>query len=268
MRHVFKLVAGIAALYLLVVAVIYANQRSLVFSASTERVQPAAVGLIASQEITLRNSAEESLFSWYTPAAQGRRTILYLHGNGGSVSTRGSIQQQFINRGFGIFMVGYPGYGGSEGAASETALVATAHLAYGYLTGSGVLANDIVMLGESLGSSVTIQLAANKPAAAVVLLAPMHSIREIAESQYPFLPMQLLLKDPFLTFEHIANVQQPLLVFHGSNDEAIPITSGKRLFDLANPPKLFKTVDGAGHNNLFDFAIIELIEKFLADHSP
>jgi len=127
----------------------------------------------------------------------------------------------------------------------------------------GVTADDIVILGESLGSSVAIQLAAKKPSAAVVLLAPMHSIREIAESQYPFLPMKLLLKDPFLSFEHIARVQRPFLVFHGSDDQAIPISSGKRLFELANEPKQFVVIEGAGHNNLFDFGIVKLMDEFL-----
>ena len=91
----------------------------------------------------------------------------------------------------------------------------------------------------------------------------MHSIREIAQAQFPFLPMTLLLKDPFLTYEHITSAQQPLLVFHGTNDQLIPINSGQRLFELAAEPKQFNAVKGAGHNNLFDYGVVESMGKFL-----
>ena len=266
MSKLYKVAFALAVFYLGIAGVVYAMQRSLMFSAATERIQPKGMVGGRIQEVTLKSGTGDRLFSWYGRASISRPTVLYLHGNGGSVSTRHGIQKRFLDKGYGVFMLGYPGYGGSEGAPSETALVEAAHIAYHHLISSGISAEKIIIFGESLGSSVATQLAASVAASAVVLAAPMHSIREIAQDQYPFLPINLLLKDPFLTFEHIGDVEEPILVFHGSEDQSIPIESGKRLFALANEPKQFHTIEGAGHNNLFDFKILEILDRFLKEH--
>ena len=39
----------------------------------------------------------------------------------------------------------------------------------------------------------------------------------------------------------------PLLIAHGDQDVVVPIGLGRRLFDLANEPKTFLLVPGAGH---------------------
>lgn len=95
------------------------------------------------------------------------------------------------------------------------------------------------------------------------LSAPMASIEEIAAAQYPIFPISLLLKDKFRSLDHIANVRMPLLVVHGTKDEAIPIASGKALFELANNPKQFEAIPGGGHNNLFSFGILDVMDEFL-----
>ncbi len=91
----------------------------------------------------------------------------------------------------------------------------------------------------------------------------MSSIREIAQSQYPFLPVKLLLKDPFLTVDFIGRVHFPLLIVHGTADAVIPISSGQKLFELANEPKVFHAVKDAGHNNLYDFHLADILHTFL-----
>ena len=44
----------------------------------------------------------------------------------------------------------------------------------------------------------------------------------------------------------IGRVHVPVLMTHGEEDEVIPISSAKRLFELANQPKTFTSVPG-GH---------------------
>jgi len=253
-----------AGIYLLMLVTLYVAQRNLVFSTSAERILPADIGVQNVEEVTLRTEAGDALYSWYGRAKSTQPTILYLHGNGGSVSTRKDKYRQLMEKGYGLFMLGYPGYGGSDGAPSEESFIAAAHLAHRYLqTELTIDPTDIVIFGESLGSAVAIQLAAKKPAKALVLSAPMSSIREIAENQYPFFPLRWLLKDPFLSIDHIVSVNMPLLVFHGSADTAIPITSGRKLFSRANHPKTFHTIEGGEHNNLFDYPLVEMLQVYL-----
>lgn len=250
--------------YCLVCLLLFVFQRDLMFGGNAERISPAALGLEQVEEITLRTPAGANLYCWYAKAQPGKPTILYFHGNGGSVSTRSQVYTQFGALGYGVFMLGYPGYGGSEGAPSEKAFVDAAKLSYQYLRDASLEPHNLVLFGQSLGSSVATQLAAAVPARALVLAAPMQSIREIAEQQYPFFPVRFVLKDPFLTFQHIGAIQMPLLVVHGSADEAIPVESGRSLFNLAMEPKSYQLVDGAGHNNLFDFGLVDIVDQYLA----
>jgi hypothetical protein len=42
-----------------------------------------------------------------------------------------------------------------------------------------------------------------------------------------------------------------LLFFHGNHDEIVPFELGRRLYEAANQPKEFVTLDGAGHNDTY-----------------
>ncbi|NOX50332.1 MAG: alpha/beta hydrolase [Gammaproteobacteria bacterium] len=253
------LVAGYAFLTLAV----YLLQRDLVFAPSLQRVLPHDVGLFGVEEVTLITSDQQRLFSWYGRAKPSQPTILFFHGNGGGVSSRRGKIRQLMDKGYGVFVVGYPGYGGSEGNPSEDSFIDAAKMSFSYLLDAGIEASEIVIYGASLGSAVAVQLAAKHVARALVLEAPMSSIREIAQSQYPFLPVKLLLKDPFLTVDFIGRVHFPLLIVHGTADAVIPISSGQKLFELANEPKVFHAVKDAGHNNLYDFHLVDILHTFL-----
>lgn len=254
---------GIAAIYTAAALVLYLKQRDLMFSAATAHVLPHEVGLVEVSEVTLTTQAGEKLYSWYGPAKPDKATILFFHGNGGSLSSRLDKFHQIMDKGYGIFMLGYPGYGGSEGSPSETAFNEAAELSYNYLDESGLEPSDLVLYGESLGTSVAVQLAARESAAALILEAPMSSILEIAQSQYPYVPLSLLLKDPFMSIDSIRLVNMPILFIHGTNDGAIPIQNGQALFKEALQPKTFHTVEGAGHNNLYEFPVVDVIDTFI-----
>lgn len=254
---------SLLGLYCVAALALFLFQRSLVFGFDAQRLNPQDLGLPNVREVTLQSAAGAKLYSWYAAAQVGKPTLLYLHGNSGSVGSRSEIYPLFTKHGYGVFMVGYPGYGGSEGEPSEESFVEAAQVAYKHLREMHLAPDDIVLFGESLGSSVAAQLATTVDARALVLAAPMYSIREIAEQQYPFFPIRYLLRDPFLTFERIGAIQMPLFVAHGSADQTIPVDSGRRLFALAKEPKEFHLMDGAGHNNLFDFALVELMDSYL-----
>ena len=43
-----------------------------------------------------------------------------------------------------------------------------------------------------------------------------------------------------------------VLLLHGTSDSIIPYSQGKALFELANEPKRFVSVEGGDHNTLVD----------------
>ena len=72
-------------------------------------------------------------------------------------------------------------------------------------------------------------------------------------------------RDHYASVEKIADIKAPLLIIHGDDDRTVPKSLGKRLFDTASEPKQAYWVPGAGHNNLYDFGVTTLVERFIAD---
>ena len=263
MSAIGKVLIGLVAAYAVLVLLVFLGQRKLMYYPTTQRVTPADAGLHAVDEVIVEIDNGWQLYSWYAAARPGRPTILLFHGNAGAVSHRAYRFAEFRAHGYGLFIAGYPGYGGSDGAPSERAFLAAAHAAYGYLTGQGTDPRDIVIYGASIGSAVAVQLAAAVEARALVLEAPMASAVHVASMHYPYLPVSWLLKDRYLSDEHIGSIEMPLLIVHGSDDQVVPISSGRRLYDAAVGPKLFKEVAGAGHNDLALHAVSDIVRRFL-----
>jgi fermentation-respiration switch protein FrsA (DUF1100 family) len=76
----------------------------------------------------------------------------------------------------------------------------------------------------------------------------------MAQVEYPIFPAQWIVLDRFESDQKIARVHAPVLIINGVNDQVIPPSQGKKLYDLANEPRLFYSLPGHGHNDLFDDA--------------
>lgn len=163
-------------------------------------------------------------------------------------------------------MLSYRGYAGSTGSPSEKAIVGDGVLAYDHLKSLGLSAGRIVIYGELLGTGVASQVAAQRPAAAVILDAPFSSLAERAKSGYAFFPVDWLLTDRFNSTAHIGRINAPLLVLHGSEDGVIPVSSSRALFEAAKEPKEYVEFAGGGHSDLFGHGAMERIRPFLARH--
>lgn len=266
MNWMFKIALGIVLFYLIVAAVLFFTQRRMMFGPDRTRVLPSSVNVKNVSEVELITPEGHVLYCWYGTAAANKPTILFFHGNGGNVANREDKYRQLMEQGYGIFMLGYRGFGGSGGSPSEVAFVKDARLAYDHLTKkNGLDASDIVIYGESIGTSVAVQLAATVPSHAVVLEAPMFSVLSIAQGLYPYVPVGSFLRDKFETNLFIGKVTAPLLIVHGDEDRVIPISSGRALYELANEPKRFQVISGGGHNDLYSLPIVAVISEFLGD---
>ena len=143
----------------------------------------------------------------------------------------------------------YRGYSGSSGSPSERANVADAKRAYEMLRREGVPPEDIIVYGESLGSGVAVQVAAEKEIAGLVLDAPYTSIVDVAAVSYPYLPVRPFIFDRYETMRYLPKVTAPLLVMHGEEDGVIPVAMGKAVYAAANAPKEIVTFPHAGHSD-------------------
>ena len=246
------LLAG--AIYLAIAIAMFLGQRAFMyFPDAGGRIEPASVGLTGVEELTIETGDGNTVVAWYGTAQPRQPTLLYFHGNAGSLASRADRIAKYMAAGRGIFMMSYRSYSGSTGKPSEAANVADGMRAYEALRAQGVAATSIVIYGESIGSGVAVQVAAEKEAAGLILDAPYTSVVDLAAAQYPWLPVRPMLRDRYESVHHIAAVHMPLLVIHGENDRVIPVDMGRALLERANDPKSIVTFPGAGHadHNLF-----------------
>lgn len=253
-----------AVVYVAMVAALYLFQRKLQYFPDTRTIEPAAVGLPDARVVTLQTDDGERLIAWYVPARDGNRTIVYFHGNAGSIAFRAVRAKAAIARGFGILLVSYRGYGGSSGAPSEAGLLEDGRSAIAYLKSQGLSADQLVYFGESLGSGVAVQLAVEAPPAAVILDAPFTSAAEVGAGVYWWVPVRTLLKDKFDSVSRIPRLKSSLLVIHGTADNVVPIELGRALFRAAPEPKRMIEVEGGAHSVDLDDTLWSQISAFLS----
>jgi uncharacterized protein len=258
-----KAAIGLAFAYALIVLAAWLGQRRLMYAPDTTRHPPAALGLTEIAEQELETPDGERLVLWRYPGLPGRPTILYFHGNAGSLADRANRMGRYSRLGYGLAALSYRGYGGSTGAPSEAANVRDARLLYRTVISQGVQPRDIVLYGESLGSGVAVQLASAEPVGAVVLDAPYTSIVDVAVKAYPYLPVRPLLLDRYESERLVGQINAPLLILHGSLDRVIPVGMGTALHAMAREPKKLILFPRGGHSDLDDHGAVDEVNQWL-----
>ncbi len=239
-------------------------ERIMLFHFDPTRVSPAEAG-----EPRLREVMQDGLVLWVANPVSGKPTVLYFHGNAGNLAGRATRFTKFLDAGFGVVAMAYPGSSGSEGEQGSDAINAFATMVYlrtSELTGT----TDIILYGESIGTGVAAHLAANVESepSAMILEAPYTSILDLGRQRYPRLgPYLHLLGDPWVSRKWIAMRDIPLLIMHGSEDVVIPPEMGRELFALSpTTDKTLHIVEGAGHNNVWQPSAQLVLFDFLAAH--
>jgi uncharacterized protein len=234
--------------YVSLVGVMYLSQRSLLFPGTSAALAPERADW--GENVSIKTPDGETLHGLYSHGTSGKPCVLLFFGNGDRVDNYGFLAQALVARGIGLLAISYRGYPGSTGSPSEEGLLTDGTAAFDWLLARSK--SEIVVLGRSLGTGIAVNTAAQRPAAGLVLVSAYLSILSVAEAHYPFLPVALLIKDPFRSDLKIAKVGQPKLFIHGRRDDSIPLSSGEALYVIAPEPKRMLIDDGSGHNDIWN----------------
>ena len=262
-------ISAIVAVYVTLILGMYIGQRKLMYHPNLSLGSPESHRIPEVMPIKLNSSGNLSITSWFKMASSSKPVLIFFHGNAGHIGDLAVKVRPYVEAGFGILLVGYRGYGGNPGKPSEKGLYEDATAALEFLLMSGVTSDQWVLYGESLGAAIAVEMAVrfnfSAPVASVILEAPFTSMADVAIKRYPFVPINLFLKDKYNSVSKIDKITSPLMILHGDKDEIISQKLGIKLFDAANEPKFSLWINGAGHNDLYDFdadqTIIEFIEK-------
>jgi hypothetical protein len=209
------------------------------------------------------------LHGWYVPKENARAAVLFCHGNGGNITHRIDALLMLNRRvGVSVLAFDYRGYGRSEGKPNEPGVLADAQAARAWLAAREKISPaDVVLMGESLGGAVAVDLAAGDGARALVLESTFSSLPDVAGYHYPWLPVRWALRTRFDSAGQIGRYHGPLLQAHGDADTIVPLRFGRRLFEAAGEPKQFLLLHGHDHNDPMPLEFYDAVAA-LVNRSP
>jgi hypothetical protein len=212
------MVAILFVFYLAVVAIACCRQRSMLFFPTHDALPTSlAPWLDGSRTI-----------GWCREAPNARAIWLMMHGNGGQAADRDYVLQCMSGQD-SLYVLEYPGYGSREGSPSMESINRAAAEAYQLLR-SRYPNTPVCVLGESIGSGPACALAREKIAPdKIVLVVPFDTLANVAARHLPFLPVRLLLRDPWDNVESLRRYAGPVEIFGARDDTIIPIGHAKAL---------------------------------------
>jgi fermentation-respiration switch protein FrsA (DUF1100 family) len=270
-RMLGELLIPVAIAYGAVLVLVFVFQSHLVFYPGTGRemmLSPQSYGL-RYETVEIRTADGETLQAWWVPAENARGVVLFFHGNAGNISHRLDYLLMFNRLRYTTLIVDYRGYGKSTGSPSEEGTYRDAEAAWEYLRHARLAQpQDVVIAGESLGGAVGTWLAAKVKPRAVLLFSTFTSVNDLGAQVYWFLPVRLLSRIGYDTLENLKRIDAPVFIAHSPDDDVVPYSHGKKLFEAAREPKAFLELRG-GHNDGFIFTRQEWVAQvgaFLDGH--
>ena len=270
LKSAFNIGSVLFALLGLALVFLYFNQEHLVFFpqrlAPDFRFEFGAPFREGNLALPSGQTANYLVFNEETRAHPAKGTILYFHGNAGSLAEWGHGALELARKtGWSVWIMDYPGFGKSPGPlpGNEKPLLALGR-AFCAEIGRTHGARPLVLFGRSLGSGISAQLARESGERALILETPYRSIAQLGHELYPFLPTSFARFD-LNTEKVLPDLRNlPILILHGTADEVVPYAHGQALSRL-NPGVTFVTIPGGRHGDLSEHSEYwPAIENFLA----
>lgn len=188
------------------------------------------------------------------------------HGNAGNVALRVDWLRHLQNQAkLSVLIFDYRGYGRSEGVATVEGVLKDSQAARAKLCElAKVEADQLILMGESLGGAIVIELAAEVAPRGLIIQSTFSSLRDVADVHYPKLSW-LVPEGKLNSVERISKYRGPLLQSHGKLDRTIPFSLGQKLFAAANEPKQFIEIKRADHNNWLTDAYERQLGEFISN---
>ena len=220
--------------------------------------------LVSIEKVKIKTQDNIELVSWYhSKNINNYKTILFLHGNAGSLENRIHKINHFKDININFLLLAWRGFSGNKGKPTEQGLYEDARSAIRWLKSKGVPEKNIIIYGESLGTGIATEIAQNKNFAGIILESPFTSMIDAGKNKYPYLPVRLLLKDKYESDKKVKNIKSPILVMHGKVDNIVPFYMGKKIYELANEPKYSYFSEYDDHMMEYNENLLNNLKKFI-----
>ena len=261
--YFLSIVGLVVAIYIIITLILYKSQRSLLYHPSENNYFGDEL-TVPIDKVKIKTDDNIELLAWYhNKDIVNYKTILFLHGNAGSLENRIHKINHFNDMKLNFLIVSWRGFSGNKGEPTEKGLYKDAKSAVLWLNDNGIGEENIIIYGESLGTGVATEIAQNKNFAGIILESPFTSMVAAGKSKYPIFPIGLLLKDKYESDKKIKNIKSPILIMHGEADTIVPFWMGKKIYKLANSPKYSYFPKYDDHMMEYNENLLNTLQEFI-----
>jgi len=244
-RFLLIVLRVVALIYLGAVALFAGLQRHLLYFPSRAPGSEEKMSRIAAPlGLEPWRDAQGQRIGWRqvpSPGAQPGHRMVVFHGNAGCAFDRSQYAIGFghLDQGqtWQVYLFEYPGYDTRPGQPSQDSFCTAGRAAMAQLAAED--SRPIYLTGESLGTGLACALAGEMPqkVAGVFLMTPFAALGEVASHHYPWLPVNLILRDRWENAAALRKYHGPVAVMIAGEDEVVTAAQGQKLYDGYTGPK-------------------------------
>jgi fermentation-respiration switch protein FrsA (DUF1100 family) len=263
MKYFYLTVSSVVLAYFIIILFVYFYQRNLLYHPSENNYLNDKI-IFNYEEILIETDKKIKLKSWFIKKDLDKfKTILIFHGNAGNLFNRVYKLNELNKLDVNILLISWRGFSGNKGKPTEKNLYRDAYEAVKWLNNQGVISKNIILYGESLGTGVATELGTSNAFGGIILESPFTSIANAAKIYYPYLPVNIILKDRYDSIGKIKNITTPILIMHGKKDNIVPQKMGLELYEKANQPKFSYFPENDDHMMEYNDNLLNSIKLFI-----
>ena len=263
MKYLYLAVSSVVLAYFIIILFVYFYQRNLLYHPSENNYLNDKI-TFNYEEIFIETDKKIKLKSWFIKKDLDKfKTILIFHGNAGNLFNRVYKLNELNKLDVNILLISWRGFSGNKGKPTEKNLYRDADESVKWLNNQGVISKNIILYGESLGTGVATELGTSNAFGGIILESPFTSIANAAKIYYPYLPVNIILKDRYDSIGKIKNITTPILIMHGKKDNIVPQKMGLELYEKANQPKFSYFPENDDHMMEYNDNLLNSIKLFI-----
>ena len=263
MKYFYLAASSVVLAYFIIILFVYFYQRNLLYHPSENNYLNDKI-TFNYEEIFIESDKNINLKSWFIKKDLNKfKTILIFHGNAGNLFNRVYKLNELNKLDVNILLISWRGFSGNKGKPTEKNLYHDAEEAVKWLNNQGAISKNIILYGESLGTGVATELGTSNAFGGIILESPFTSIANAAKIYYPYLPVNIILKDRYDSIGKIKNITTPILIMHGKKDNIVPQKMGLELYEKANQPKFSYFPENDDHMMEYNDNLLNSIKLFI-----
>ncbi len=215
-------------LYTLLISLVYVSfyaiSRKLIFMPKGGAGKPNYTGSL----LSVPNGSRKAI-GYFTKS--GKKLVVLFHGQHATIQSIAPLSLKFIQSGYSLLSVEYPGYGlASKYYSSESNIYSDSEAIIRHVQKTeGFSKTDTYLVGYSLGTGVATEMLYKNMGDRALLLAPYTSIPDIASHRYVSILPHLVIWDRFDSLSKAGKVKQKVLIVHGKKDTVVPYSMAEQL---------------------------------------